>query len=204
MRFLPKALVSLLLLAACAAAGTCPELKGLDIRTRPVVTCDFENTSLRDALNFLRTTYKLNMVYAAPSEKLDEILVTLHLRNVTAEQAVRAILRQAELKCTIDTNIVYATTPSREADFQRPVLKQYYVADLMLPLASSSKSKNRSKKDDDDDENGSGRRGRSSREIMSIIVIFTGPKNWDHVGRSGRSSRKKSDKTKREARDSGR
>jgi len=152
-------------------------MSNLYIRHLATVSCDFQETPLSDTLNHLREKYNVNIVSDSSARDMADKEVTVKLKNTTMEKALQRILRPLGLRAAVEDNIVFIATPERLNRYQTMIRKQYYASDLFF---ADSYGRN----DDDDDNNGNDNgidKAQAVRNVMTIIVLFTGRKNWDHV-----------------------
>ena len=79
-------------------------------------------------------------------------------------------------------------TPERIRGYEKRVHKQHYAQDLLLAPVGAASGNDDDDDDDDDDKEVSN--SRRARDVMTLIVLFTGPKNWDYVGSLGNGGKK--------------
>ena len=194
------ALAMLSLGAPMAMAGEAPSLDDLKFKARPKVSCSFEETPLSEVITFFRQTYKLNIVTDSSADEKDEQPVSLKLKDVPAERALTLALAQSGLVLARDGNIIYIAKPARIALYQRLTRKSYDVTDVAYNLAALDADlggNGDDDDDDDDDDSGKSSMRKRTREVQQLIVLFTGPENWDYVGTVGGSSSSKNGNTRK-------
>jgi len=154
------------------------------------ITLSFSETPLHEVLAFLRRHCDLSLVCDLPVADQQQILITTDLKGVSVERALDVVLHQAGLERTRDGSVFYIARPDRIPRYERRHLRQYPVHDLVVPLAAPQRSgRYNNDNDDEEDEEEEDVARRSSREVMAMILLFTGPQNWDYVGQVGRASR---------------
>jgi len=152
------------------------------------ISCNFSEAPLPEVLAFFREQ-GMNVVCDLPAAQQQDTQVTLELKDVPAQRALDAVLRQVGLEKTRDGNVLYVTRPQRVRRYETRRLRQYPVHDLVVPLPAPQRSGNgndNNNENDNEEEEDVAR--RSSREVMAMIILFTGARNWDYVGQIGRDS----------------
>lgn len=148
------------------------------------ISCNFEETPLKEVLDFFRTTLSANVVSGLPKSEIEDKLITLQLTDVPADRALKAILRQVNLDYGFAYGAIYVSTPRGVAATRPLYLKSYNINDLIVPCRKK-KSSNKSNNNNSNNGNGNGRRTRR-REVLALITVFTRPCKWNYV-RTSRS-----------------
>jgi len=157
----------------------------IETKLKAPIDCDFEETPFPEALDYLRNTLGINIVYD-PAADAEDKLVTLRLTDAPAQDLLGWIVRLAGLSYSVVGNVVYVGPRGRPAPTARSYFRQYDVNDVLAPLGGLLNNNNNNSNNNNDgnrnNDNRDRRRGtRPERELMALIIIFTGgPSNWDY------------------------
>jgi len=176
------------------------------------VSVQFEETPLTEVLDYFRTELNINIVYDPPEQENVEKLVNLNVTRMAAGSALRWAVRLTDMDSAIVGGVVYISTRERVARIGGMYREQYDVRDMLATSRAlrdrrnrnngnnnngnnSNSNNNDGNNNDNDDDN-----DRSAAEdLLRLLVLFTGPENWDHVEVLGVSSR--DDNTESESRE---
>ena len=155
-----------------SAAKAAPASVASKLRTP--VTCNFDDAPMREVVRYFRETLDVNVVYDPPDE--NEKFVTLHVRDMPAGSALHWVTKLSGFDHTVTHNAVYISTPEKVRQSGRAYFSQYEVRGLLADGSISTKSDD----GDNDDDSGDGA-GSPERQLVDIMVLYTGAENWDHV-----------------------
>lgn len=159
-------LVVMIVMLSGTARAADPELPPIGISPFPErISLQVQDTPLYDVLELLRRDYRLNLVPDADPDLLQNTLVTLNFKDLPFDRALALIGRQAGLRYAFDGNVIYLAPPNRIARYEMTTFRQYNIKDLTVPVGPDG--------------------GDDPEEVMEVVVIFTGPDNWDTVDRIG-------------------
>lgn len=98
------------------------------------ISFEFEETSLEDAISFVAKLTRVNLVISPRlrNEGVEDLTLTLKLRDVSAKTALDLILRFHDLGMTYRSGVLLITT--KEDARGRPILRLYSIADLTFKL----------------------------------------------------------------------
>jgi len=202
--FLAAAAVATVFLLAAGAAFAAapvtdsPRKASLKSRLRQPISCDFATTPLGEVLDYFRTALRVNIVYD-PTAEAAEALITLHVTEMPAYNALNWVVEQAGLSYALSEDAVYIASRERVLLTGRVYFQQYPVSDLLTPLVGKVRRDNDDNNDEDDDEDEVSSRTRAARELMALIVLFTGGlEQWDHVEVIDGAARDEDDSESRE------
>ena len=165
------AAVAFLLAATGLALAAMIEESPLQSKLRTPITCHFDAAPMREVVEYFREALDVNMVYDPPSR--EERFITLHVTDMPAQSALHWAARLARLEYNVAHDAIYISTRENITQSAPTYFRQYEVRDLLVFRGTSGKGD-----DDDDDAGGS---VSPERELVQLIVLFTGPQNWDRV-----------------------
>lgn len=192
--FLAASIAALLLGALvsgdeAAAAPATGEKASLRAKLRRPVSCDFDEVPFTEVVEYFRNILDINIVYDSESVEAGEKPITLRLTDMPARSVLSWAVKLAGLEYTVAGNAVYIASHERLRYTGAAYFRQYPVSDLLTPLAETrgdeeddDNDTNRGDNNDDDEDEDRSPRQRAARELMTLVVLFTGgPGNWDHV-----------------------
>ena len=202
--------VGLICLAHGASAAHIRDDKTLNdaIKTKlsQNVSVQFDETPLTEVIDYFRTELDINIVYDPPEHEDVEKLINLNVTKMTAGTALRWATKLAGLESDIVGGVVYISTRDRVTQMGARFMEQYDVRDLLATPRSLRDRRNRNNNDDNNDDgnrnnndNDDDNDRSSAEDLLRLLVLFTGPENWDHVEVLGISSR--NDNTESESRE---
>ena len=146
------------------------------------MTCEFDATPLDEVIEYFRSTLAINIVCDPPPEA-EEKLITLRVADVPASSALNWVTKIAGLKYTVAENVVYIASAERIALAGKPYFHQYALHDLLLPTEVLVARRDNDNDSDDDDRNrGRGGAYDAARQLITLVVLFTGGRSsWDYV-----------------------
>lgn len=171
------------------------------------VTFAFDETPLEEILDYFRLTLEVNIVYDPPEDYQRDKLITLQVTNMRAENALRWAVKLAGLEHTLVEGAVYVSTHDRIIRMGPVYFRQYNVKDLLASPRylrdrqsggnnnDSGNANGGNNNDNDGGNNNAQGNGSDSgaEELLKVIVLFTGPENWDRVEVMGASSQDNND-----------
>ena len=108
-----------------------PWVKVLHSRLDEVVTVNFEDTPLADAVEFLRNQTNVNFIIANEIYESDPPPITLRATNMKLRTALKWILEVTDLKMAIRDEAVFISTEDVRGDI---ILRMYDISDLTSPV----------------------------------------------------------------------
>ncbi len=109
----------------------------IELRLDKPLSVEFQNAPLREAIDEIRKKTQVNLSIdeaAIADEKidLDSVLVTDHLKDLSARNILSILLDKARLKFAIENDVVRVTTEKKAKG--RLVTKVFSVTDLVTPI----------------------------------------------------------------------
>jgi len=154
----------------------------IEMKLERSVSCSFEDTPLRDVVEFLEQMTKVNFVLDSAATAEDEHLVTLTLNDVSVRSMLSTIMGTTGLDYILKDQAVFISTKERTRSLAPYYLRTYDVRDLMFvpeDVGGSDSSSDDDDDDDDDDDQTTAERGSSN--ILRLIMTLTGRENWRSV-----------------------
>ena len=155
----------------------------LEAKLEQAISCDFEDTPLRDVTAFIREKADLNIVIDPNVLAEREHLVTLKVRDVTVKSMLNMLMTLTRLKYVLKDRAVYIADAERAARAAPQYLRIYDVRDLLVTYEAVE-----GEADNGGGGNGEeGDQGRTSAarqggaELVALLVMLTGPENWRTV-----------------------
>ena len=108
-----------------------PWVQVLRDRLDEVVTVNFEDTPLEDAIAFLRNQTGVNFIIANEIYEEDPPPITLRATNMKLRTALKWILEVTDLKMAIRNEAVFISTEDIQGDI---ILRMYDISDLTSPV----------------------------------------------------------------------
>ena len=196
------------LLVAGADVASAASKKQIAAKLKQPISVSFDQTPLDEVIAFFRTTLNVNIVLDDEAGDTQEKFITLHLKNVPARSVLRWVARLAGLDYTVTEDMVYIAPRKKIALTGRAYFRQYDVNDLLVPLYGALRrgddddddNNNQNNNNDNANDNNNRRLGRrAERELMTLILLFTGGKeNWDVFGIIGSSDEDEDDSNSEE------
>jgi len=128
-------LITAALLATAVTAQSGESLKSTpkDAAAKPLINCDFEKVKVEEALDWLQKTHGLNIIRDDSIGPAARREITLKLEGVTAEEALEAILKPADLAFRGKDGAFHVLAPSLSvpAEKKRPAaMSNLYIRHL--------------------------------------------------------------------------
>lgn len=154
----------------------------LEERLRRPLSVHLESATLEDVMDFLRATLDLNIVVSPAVWAHEQHLVNLRLQDLDGERVLNWVMMQTGLTYIYHHGAVLVTTPEHARQVETQYFRIYDIRDL---AASPVRARNGGRGDGDaravqvqaqaDDQQ---RRRSGGADIVSLIVMLTGPENW--------------------------
>lgn len=147
-----------------------------------------QSTPLIEVVEVLRGALKVNIVLDADAT-ISEKLITLDLQDTPGDTILGWVTRQAGLDYVLADEAVYISLPAQVRTAEPRATRQYDVTDVILPAgtlaargSSGSSSGNNSNDSGNNSSSGGGfSNADAAKDLMTLIVTFTGRENWDQV-----------------------
>jgi len=119
---------------ACASEEGSIPLKDLPIREKLESRMDvnFQGMTLSEVLQFFRERLEINVVLHSSASALAERPITLQLKDVRAQDALKWSLEQVGLRYTLIGGVVFVADRQRVSEMEPLTLRQYDVGDLLI------------------------------------------------------------------------
>ncbi len=98
------------------------------------IDVNFQGMTLSEVLTFFREQLKINVVLDRSASGLADKPITLQFKDVRAQNALAWSLQQVGLRYTLVGGIVLVADRQNSDAMQPMTLRQYDVADLLMPV----------------------------------------------------------------------
>lgn len=158
----------------------------LEERLRRPLNIQMDHATLEDVLDFLRLSLDLNIVVSPAVRAHEDRLISLNLKGLDGERILNWVMTQTGLTYIYHQGAVLVTTPEHARRVETRYFRIYDIRDL---AASPVRARRGGRAVDGDaqavqvqttygQQEDQQRRRSGGADIVSLIIMLTGPENW--------------------------